>query len=243
MTRSPSPQALEAGGPAYDPDQLLRVRRMTRQAIHRIAEAVRPGMVEEDAVEMAKDLLAEAGMLRGWHDVYVRFGTNTTKTFGAASDPGIVLGADDIFLIDIGPVWQQWEGDGGDTFVTGNDAEMRRCAVDAREIFHEVRRRWAADGTTGQALYEFAGALATARGWELNLDLSGHRIADFPHAAIFEGSIAELDFLPSRLVWVLEIHIRHPEGRFGAFFEDMLLEDAYFESSPATPQLPSVMEV
>ena len=36
---------------------------------------------------MAKDLLAEGDMVRGWHDVYVRFGTNTLKTFGAAVRP------------------------------------------------------------------------------------------------------------------------------------------------------------
>ncbi|MDB5820545.1 MAG: (Fe-S)-binding protein, partial [Rhizobacter sp.] len=93
-------EVLEAVGKNYDAAQMMAVRKMTRDAIHRIASAVRPGMVEEDAVDMAKDLLADMGMLRGWHEVYVRFGANTTKTFGAPSDPGIVLGAEDIFLID-----------------------------------------------------------------------------------------------------------------------------------------------
>ncbi|WP_035059733.1 M24 family metallopeptidase [Andreprevotia chitinilytica] len=218
----------ERVGAAYDPDQLLAVRDMTRKAIHDIARQMQPGMLEEDALELAKDTLAEAGMLRGWHDVYVRFGPNTTKTFGAPSEPGVALAENDIFFIDIGPVWQQWEGDGGDSFVTGNDPEHQRCADDARAIFHEVRRKWAADGTTGRALYEFAETCAQARGWALNLDLSGHRIADFPHATIHQGPLAEADFAPSRLIWVLEIHIRHPEHRYGAFFEDMLLEDDYF---------------
>lgn len=219
---------LEKNGPAFDVQQLLNVRQMTRDAIQRIAQAVRPGMVEEDAVDMAKDILADASMLRGWHDVYVRFGSNTTKTFGAPSEPGVVLGSDDIFLIDIGPVWKQWEGDGGDTFVTGNNPELRRCADDARQIFHAVRQHWAELGATGRELYEFASQQAEKRGWVLNLDLSGHRIADFPHAAVYEGPLAELDFSPSRLLWVLEIHIRHPSQAYGAFFEDMLLEDEYF---------------
>lgn len=219
---------LEAVGTAYDPERLLAVRSMTRDAVRQIAAAVRPGMVEEDAVEMARDILAEAGMVRGWHDVYVRFGSNTTKTFGASSDPGVVLGDDDIFFIDIGPVWKDWEGDGGDTFVTGTNPDMQRCADDARAIFHEVRRKWIAEGTTGRALYACAVACAEARGWTLNMDLSGHRLADFPHAAVHEGPLAEVDFTPSRLLWVLEIHIRHPTGAYGAFFEDMLLEDDCF---------------
>ncbi|QIY79329.1 hypothetical protein [Chromobacterium violaceum] len=33
-----------------------------------------------------------AGMQRGWHDVYARFGANTLKTFGAPSEPGVRLG-------------------------------------------------------------------------------------------------------------------------------------------------------
>jgi len=224
-----SQNALEAVGEKYDADKMMIVRKMTRDVIHEIANAVKPGMVEEDAVEMAKDLLAEKGMLRGWHDVYVRFGSNTTKTFGALSDPGIVLGADDLFLIDIGPTWKDWEGDGGDTFVTGTNADKARCMRDAREIFHATRKHWLASGATGKELYDFATAQADQRGWALNMDLSGHRLADFPHAAIYEGPMAEVDFKPSRQLWVLEIHIRHPQHAYGAFFEDMLLEDQYFQ--------------
>jgi Xaa-Pro aminopeptidase len=223
-----SKELLEAVGEKFDADQMLKVRQMTRNAIHEIADSVKPGMLEEDAVEMAKDLLAAKGMLKGWHDVYVRFGSNTTKTFGAPSDPGIVLGSDDIFLIDIGPTWKDWEGDGGDTYVTGGDPEMARCAEDARVIFHAVRQHWLKTGASGKALYDIAVHEAESRGWRLNMDLSGHRLSDFPHVAIYEGPMADVDFTPSRLIWVLEIHIRHPEKAYGAFFEDALLEDGFF---------------
>jgi Xaa-Pro aminopeptidase len=219
---------LERVGTAYSAEKMFVIRDLTRAAIHAIAAAVRPGMLEEQAVAMAKNLLAERGMLRGWHDVYVRFGSNTTKTFGAASDPGVVLGADDVFFIDIGPVFEEWEGDGGDTFVTGSDPEMARCAEDARKLFHLVRKKWEQESATGKALYDYATAAAAQLGWELNLDLSGHRLSDFPHAAIYEGPLATLDFTPSPRLWVLEIHIRHPTRGFGAFFEDMLLDDSYF---------------
>jgi Xaa-Pro aminopeptidase len=219
---------LEGVGSAFAEDKMLFVRQRTRAAIHEIAAKIAPGMVEEDAVAMAKDLLASKQMLRGWHDVYVRFGTNTTKTFGAASDPGIVLGENDLFFIDIGPVWEDWEGDGGDTFIVGTNDEMSKCAADARTLFHLVRKKWSNEGLTGRALYDFAVAEAAAMGWELNMDLSGHRIADFPHEAFYPGPLAEIDFHPKPLLWVLEIHIRHPTKPFGAFFEDMLLDDSYF---------------
>ena len=220
--------ALEAVGPAFVKEAMLEMRGKTRAAIHAIANACKPGMVEEDAVQMAKDLLAGAEMVRGWHDVYVRFGSNTLKTFGAASEPGVVLGENDIFFIDIGPVWGEIEGDGGDTFVVGSDAGMAQCAADAKKLFHAVRKTWETTGMSGKALYDYAVDEAKAMGWELNMDLSGHRISDFPHEAIYAGPLADVAFKPSPLIWVLEIHIRHPEGLYGAFFEDMLLGDEYF---------------
>jgi|BarGraIncu00222A_1022003.scaffolds.fasta_scaffold08482_3 Xaa-Pro aminopeptidase len=219
---------LEDVGAAFTVEKMLFVRDRTRKAIHEIAARVTPGMAEEDAVEMAKDLLAGLDMVKGWHDVYVRFGSNTLKTFGAPSDPGVILGENDVFFIDIGPVWKDWEGDGGDTFIVGSNAEMARCAADARKLFHIVRKKWTETGLSGKGLYDFAAAEAEAMGWELNLDLSGHRLSDFPHAAVYDGPLAEIDFRPSPLLWVLEIHIRDRDRKFGAFFEDMLLDDSYF---------------
>jgi hypothetical protein len=221
-------ESLERVGEVFATERMFAVRDLTRTAIHEIASRVKPGMVEEDAVAMAQDILAERGMIQGWHDIYVRFGANTLKTFGAPSDPGIILGDDDIFLIDIGPVFDKWEGDGGGTFTTGSDSAKARCAADARALFHLVRRKWKDEGASGQALYAFADAEASRMGWVLNLDLSGHRLSDFPHAAIYDGPLADVDFVPSPLLWVLEIHIRHPSEPYGAFYEDMLLPDEYF---------------
>lgn len=217
---------LERVGPHYDLQMMGEVRRRTREAIHKIAAQIRPGMIEEDAIAMARDVLKQEGLLRGWHGTYVRFGPNTVKIYGAPSEPGIVLGADDIFLIDIGPVFERWEGDGGETFVTGADPDKRRCADDCKRLFNIVRAKWREEQATGKALYDFAASEAEKMGWVLNLDLAGHRLSDFPHSAIFKGSLADVDFSPSARLWVLEIHIRHPDGAYGAFYEDMLLEEA-----------------
>ena len=221
----------EAVGKAFDAAKMFEQRDRTREVIGAIAAAVKPGMVEEDAVEMAKGMLAERKMLRGWHDVYVRFGSNTTKTFGEASDPGVVLGESDIFLIDIGPVFENWEGDGGDTFVIGDDPDYARCAEDARALFHSARKLWLKDGLSGKALYTFLVQEAEKLGWALNMDLSGHRISDFPHSVIYDGPMADMDFTPSPALWVLEVHIRHPTKPFGGFYEDMLLDDSYFPAA------------
>lgn len=231
MTDMTAP-ALEKVGAKFVREQMLFVRDKVRNTIHAIASRVEPGMLEEDTREMVTDLLAERDMLRGWHEIHVRFGRNTLKTFGAPSDPGVRLGTNDIFFIDIGPVWKEWEGDGGETFTVGTDLEMANAALDVKKLFHVVRHKWMSTGMSGKALYQFATEEARRMGWELNLDLSGHRLSDFPHAAIYDGPLADVDFKPAPLLWVLEMHIRHPERGFGAFYEDMLLDDSYFPDIP-----------
>lgn len=213
----------EAVGEGYDREMMLLARQRTRRAMHEIAARIAPGMLEEQAMEIARSVLKEAGMLRGWHAVHVRFGPNTLKSFGAPSEPGVRLRENDIFFIDIGPVWQQWEGDAGETFVVGHDSDMHRAARDVRTVFERVQAKWLAERLTGEALYRHAAAEARSLGWELNLEMSGHRLSEFPHAAHYRGALAAAPFTPSPSLWVLEIQIRHPERPFSAFYEDLLL--------------------
>lgn len=216
----------EAVGEDYNAQMMLMARQKTWQALHRIADGIQPGMLEEEAVDLARRTLKDVGLLRGWHGIHVRFGTNTLKQFGEPSEPGVALASDDIYFIDIGPVWQRWEGDAGATFVVGEDAEMQRAARDVRTVFHDVRARWRDEACSGEALYRHAQSRARELGWELNLKMDGHRLADFPHAAIHKGPLAAATFTPAANLWVLEIQIRHPERPFSAFFEDLLVPDA-----------------
>lgn len=214
----------EAVGARYDRQMMVEARNRTRDAVRAIASRIGPGMAEEEGMEIARRVLKDAGMLRGWHAIHVRFGRNTLKRFGEPSEPGVVLAKDDIFFIDIGPVWKDWEGDGGDTFVVGGDPDMRRIARDVRAVFDGVQYRWRVEGLTGTDLYKCAIAEAQARGWELNLDMPGHRLSDFPHALHHKGDLAAAPFTPSPGLWMLEIQIRHPGLPYSAFYEDLLLE-------------------
>jgi methionine aminopeptidase len=144
------------------------------------------------------------------------------------SEPGVILGENDIFFVDIGPIFEECEGDAGDTFVVGDDPDHHRAKGDARAIWEDTRRHWFEQGATGKELYEFAVQAAEDRGWKLNLDLSGHRLSEFPHSAHYDGSIADVPYSLHPDRWVLEIAIIQPERHFGAFYEDLLLEDQSF---------------
>ncbi|HUC03821.1 MAG TPA: M24 family metallopeptidase [Acidimicrobiales bacterium] len=219
---------LEGTGEKFSLDLLMDMRLRTRKAVHAIAGQITPGMMEEEAKAIARSTLESMGMRRGWHHIIVRCGSNTTKDFMERSAKGVTLGQDDIFFVDIGPVYGDTEGDAGDTFVLGSDPLHHKAKADVRAIWDLVRDKWFDEGLTGKELYDFAVATAESYGWKLNLDLSGHRLSDFPHSAHYDGPLAEVDFRPNPNLWVLEIAIIHPDGTFGAFYEDLLLEDQSF---------------
>jgi methionyl aminopeptidase len=219
---------LEGTGEKFSLDSLMEVRSRTRKAVHLIADQVQPGMAEEQAKAIARDILGDMGMRRGWHHIIVRCGTNTTKDFMERSEPGVVLAENDIFFVDIGPIYEDTEGDAGETFVFGDDPDHLRAKKEVRLIWDEVRDTWFAERITGKELYDHATEVAASFGWKLNMDLSGHRLSDFPHSAHYDGPLAEVTFRPNPNLWVLEIAIAHPERTFGAFYEDLLLEDQSF---------------
>lgn len=202
---------------------MAHARAMTWKAVEQIAAAIRPGMRESEANARGKAILQVLGMDRIWHPVLIRFGENTLRTFKEPSEGDPVLGANDIFFVDLGVVWGRHEGDAGATFVTGDDPEMLLCAQAAKTVFDEVKAHWRSTGCSGIALYDYAAERARAHGWRLNVDIKGHRVSDFPHAIYKAGNLGDFDAAPAAGLWILEIQIAHPTRPFGAFYEDLLM--------------------
>ncbi len=203
---------------------MLESRRLCFAAIRRTASQIVTGMTEEDGVAVLRRVLREQGLVQEWHGASLRIGANTRLAYDVSSKPGVALGENDIFFIDIGPVWRDCEADGCDTFVIGHDPEMHRIASDARDVFETVRSRWLAERLTGQGMYRIVAEESQARGWLLDPLLTGHRVSDFPHAAHHDGALADVAFVPSPNLWILEIQLRHPTRPFGAFYEDLLTD-------------------
>jgi Xaa-Pro aminopeptidase len=222
-------EALEKTGPNFSVDAMMTARRKTKEAISQIAEGVKPGMLEEEARRIANRTLERLGSAKRWHKTLIRFGSNTTKNFVEPSDLGVRLLDDDIFFVDIGPIWEGTEGDGGDTLVVGKnpDPEMQRCADAARQIFGIVRNQWMSSGMNGKELYKFAVKATADLGWVLNLGLTGHRLSEFPHSTYYNGTLGAVPIRPSPNLWILEIQIRHPFKPIGGFFEDLLITDQH----------------
>lgn len=217
-----SAQPQEAVGPIYNIDAMRRAQANTWKAIETLSALIKPGMHETEAVALGKQVLADLDMQRIWHPLLVRFGANTLKTFKQRSEGDPVLGENDIFFIDMGAVWEGHEGDAGETFVTGNDPEMKACAEAAKTLFERVQAKWKNEQVAGLELYRYAQEQAKDMGWVLNLDIKGHRVSDFPHAIHRGGDLGDFDHYPNKGLWILEIQIAHPSKAYGAFYEDLL---------------------
>ena len=180
-------------------------------------------MTETDARVLLNDTLKKLGYEKIWHPPQIRFGANTVQPFGKPSDKEVVLQENDLFFLDIGPVFNGYEGDAGETFAVGDDEDLKRLATDAKAVFNDVKDFWKASGVSGRSLYTFAKDAASKRGWRLSLDgASGHRVSDFPHAIHHRGKLRTFELQPTPNRWILEIHLFHPTRKYGAFYEDLL---------------------
>lgn len=217
------PSEIEKRKDDFSNEAFFAARTKTWDAIQKISKQITVGMLEQEANEITKLTLQEMGTRQGWHKPYVHFGRNTVKTLFDTPAPDVRLEENDIYFIDIAPVWQGYEGDAGNTFVTGADTEMLRCSTDVKRVFEQVAKKWKTERLSGNELYQYAEQTSQELGWQLNLNMNGHRLSDFPHTAYHSGKLADVSFCPSPALWVLEIQIRHPEKPFGAFFEDLLI--------------------
>src|SRR6202789_881433 len=101
---------------------------------------IRPGITETDLnagiYALAKEMY---GITTYWHKRIVRAGRNTLLPY-AENPPDLIIGADDILFLDLGPVFEDWEADFGRTFVLGTDPLKHKLRNDVGRAFAEGKR-------------------------------------------------------------------------------------------------------
>lgn len=196
---------------------------------------VAPGRTER---EVERDIFALAtsdfGVETHWHKRIVRSGRNTLATY-YENPPDLTISEDDAVFLDLGPVFEQWEADVGQTYAVGNDPLKHRLCSDLAVIFDATRAHFDAhDDITGAELYAVAVAESEVRGWRFGGEIAGHIVAEFPHARIpgvkqhhhirpeNPTRMRDLDANGRVRHWILEIHLVAPDGTFGGFYERLL---------------------
>lgn len=199
-------------------------------------DLIRPG-ISEKTLNDAIHALGEGrhAVRTHWHKRVVRSGPNTLAPF-SDNPPDRVIQEGDILVVDLGPVFEDWEADFGRTYVLAGGEESKVRLRDALEpMWLRVKALYAErPGMTAQELYAIAKSEAEKDGWEFAAPIAGHIVGSFPHERIprdklalyiAEGSETALDGEGKdgqRRHWILEIHLRDPVNQIQGFYEQLL---------------------
>jgi Xaa-Pro dipeptidase len=227
-----------------------------RHRLTRLVEAERKALALLDAIEDAefiaagrtereveKDIYALAaarfGVEKHWHKRIVRCGANTLATAGD-NPPVLTIGDDDMVFLDLGPVFDEWEADVGRSYAIGDDPQKHALCRELPIQFDILARHFRNDhDVTGADLYALACDSAAQSGWRFGGEIAGHIVGEFPHARLpgrkQHGHISpenptrmrETDGFGRARHWILEIHLVAPDGRFGGFYERLMLGEAH----------------
>jgi Xaa-Pro dipeptidase len=199
------------------------------------AGLIAPGRRESD-VEQDIAVLAERdfGVDKHWHKRIVRAGANSI-TIAGDNPPDRVIERSDIVYVDLGPVFEAWEADIGQTYVVGDDPRHRALVAELPRQFAAVQAHYHQNpDISGAALYAFAQQSARDAGWHFGGSIAGHIVSEFAHARIPGDKalnrigpenprpMSDPDGLGQARHWILEIHLVEPGGAFGGFYERLL---------------------
>jgi methionine aminopeptidase len=211
-------------GPYYNMDLMVAGQAIAKKVIEEVSKNVYLGMNEADGINLINESFSKFGNFKFWHPHKFRIGKNTLLSFKEESDKDVILNNGDIYFIDIGPIIRGHEADFGDTFIFGDNELSLELISKTKQLFNFGREQFLKENITGINLYGLLKSKSSELGVELNLKTLGHRIGDFPHHLFYKGKLAELEFIPSINIWVLEIQIKHSCFDLGSFYEDIIFE-------------------
>jgi hypothetical protein len=217
--------------PRFIVDGLLRAREKTVEVLEAIRGQLKEGLSETEARFLALSIFKDFGVTKHWHQPYIRFGEGTALSFREPLS-NHQLKVDDVYHLDVGPVWPsqrldiepglEYEGDYGDTFIFGKNPEAQKMIDVLHEVYHLVKREWEQKKISGEKIYQFFKEQVENSGYIFIEKVEGHRISDFPHQKYTRKRLSNIEFAPAHSLWVLEGMICHPKIQMGAFYEDLM---------------------
>jgi Xaa-Pro aminopeptidase len=146
-----------------------------------------------------------------------------------------MIQADDMVILDFGPVFNGFEADVARTYIIGNSPLKLKIKMDVEAAWQEANA-WYAGYTslTGSAFYNYVTDLAKRFGYEYGGEIAGHIVGPFPHEQLGPGNLG-LDihtdnhqdmFLKDpqgdNRHWILEMHFVDRPNNIGAFIEQLI---------------------
>jgi Xaa-Pro aminopeptidase len=216
---------------------LLEAQEKARNLLRRIeqTEILKVGVTEQQANDQICELAErEFGVTKHWHKRIVRTGINSVLPY-KANPENLTIEHNDLVYLDLGPVFEDFEGDIGVTYLLGEDSKKKKLVEDLEIIFKQCKEHYLNNPTqTGAEYFDYIVSTCAAAGWDYGNKYAGHIVGEFSHIAIY-GDLPDYRIWPQNTVpmntplpdgntryWILEIHLVHPQKKYGGFFEDLL---------------------
>ncbi|MEZ5956789.1 MAG: M24 family metallopeptidase [Hyphomonadaceae bacterium] len=196
-----------------------------------VAPGRRESEVDADIAALAE---REFGVTRHWHRRLVRAGPNTLCVFSDDPDERTIGETATVYL-DLGPVFEEWEADIGQTYVVGDNPDHHALIAALPLVFEDTCAHFTANpDITGADLYAFACSAAESRGYAFGGKIAGHTVGEFPHLTwpgareqtrIYPDNpnrLSDPDHLGRKRFWIIETHLIAPDRSFGGFYERLL---------------------
>jgi Xaa-Pro dipeptidase len=220
--------------------QLLAAQRKARKLLEQTESRnlIKVGATEKEITEQIYELAFELfGTKKHWHKRIVRAGANTFYSY-RENPPDLQIQKDDLVYLDLGPVFDEYEGDIGKTYLLGSDPDKERLVKDSERIFYACKSYYTENPSmSGAELWAKVLELTEDAGWKFGNNHAGHLVGEFSHTQRYgdkpENRINELNQMPmntpgadgEKRHWILEIHLVDQNDSYGAFFEDLLTLD------------------
>ncbi|MFE0186640.1 M24 family metallopeptidase [Streptomyces sp. NPDC059008] len=197
---------------------------------------IAPGRREREAGDRIGELAREVcGPVACPPRRVVRAGPHSVLPYGQEPPVDREIGADDIVVVDLGPLLPGYETGFARTIVLGEDPDKHRLRADLPKMFAQAREAFHVDrAVTGRQLHAEVQALAAKAGWTPAGWYAGHLAGAAPAAhaqdARADSYIGPDNALPLRRIdeggwrahWVLEIHLVDEHQGFGGSYKELL---------------------
>ena len=216
---------------------LLEAQEKARKLLRRIedTEIIKIGLTEQEISDQIFELAQhEFGVTKHWHKRIVRTGINSVLPY-KANPENRTIEHNDLVYLDLGPVFEDFEGDIGITYLLGKDKAKKKLVDDLESIFEHCKQHYLQNpAQTGAEFFDYIVDTCAAAGWNYGNRYAGHIVGEFSHIQIY-GDLPDYRIWPQNDVpmntplpdgkaryWILEIHLVDKQGQYGGFFEDLL---------------------
>lgn len=194
LSKSPSLPLLSVASPAANrvpsAEQLegyLACQRLAREAVHHVAGLMQPGWTEKHAATLVNTYLSDSGVKNFFHKAFAWFGERTRfdgiTGYAQYSPTNRCLNENEIFILDVAPIYHGFTCDIGYTSALGNNEEWKT----ARAFLDQLRRdipEMAGSGIAGDTLWKALDTKIKAAGYEnihqkYPFAVLGHRVHQF----------------------------------------------------------------